>query len=774
MKVQSDHCPWAESLPHIVWRARPDGFVEYVNARGAAYAGVPAEGIQGWGWRTLIHPEDVGRAQAAWDQAARSGTPYETEYRLRRTDGAYRWQLVRALPDGSLQRWTGTCTDIDDQARAAQDRERLLARERQARVAGVAAQQARHHARLQLAIQAAGVGLWDWDLRTGALYFSPEYKRQLGCGEEELKEACDEWERRLHPDDRERITQRLEAYLAKPWPDYEAEYRLRHQDGSYRWMLTRAELVYDAQGTPCHMLGCHLDITERKQAEEAQRESEARFRQLADNIDEVFWLADARLQSILYVSPAYERIRGRTCESLRKDPRSFFEAIHPDDRARAIETFWVLLDAPTELEYRIVRPDGVVRWIRNRAFPVRDAAGHVIRIAGLAEDMTERRHLEMQLRQAQKMEAIGQLAGGVAHDFNNLLAVISGHSELLAAGSPADDQWHDSVAEIRRASQLAASSTRQLLAFSRRQILEPKLLDLNAVVSDAGKMLRRLIGEDVRLSTNLQPRLKPVRADRGQLDQMILNLALNARDAMPAGGTLTLETGEIDWDPACTETPLGVRPAHYVRLTVTDSGHGMTPEVQARVFEPFFTTKAEGRGTGLGLSVVHGIVQQSGGHVSVCSRPGAGTTFHIDLPAVPGTAESPVPNAPSNLPGGHETVLLVEDEAAVRNVTTRMLECLGYRVLEAANGEEAVPLFEARRADINLLMTDVVMPGLGGRGLAEALWARDAGLKVLFHSGYTDDTVVRGGILAAEVAFLQKPFTLEALARKVRDVLDRR
>jgi two-component system, cell cycle sensor histidine kinase and response regulator CckA len=380
----------------------------------------------------------------------------------------------------------------------------------------------------------------------------------------------------------------------------------------------------------------------------------------------------------------------------------------------------------------------------------------------------------MKKKMRQKMEGIGQLAGGMAHDFNNLLLVISGHSELLAIGLPSDDRSLDSIAEIRRATELATASIRQLLAFSRRQILEPKVLDLNSVVAEAEKMLRRLIGEDVHLASLLQPRLSPVRADLGQLNQVILNLALNSCDAMPQGGSLTLETHEVDLDEADTKAHPDLRPGRYVLLTVTDTGCGMTPEVQARILEPFFTTKNEGHGTGLGLSVVLGIVQQSGGLLDVESNPGAGTKFKIYLPAAQEPAEGPAQSAPSKPIGGSEIILLVEDEEPVRVAAGLMLKALGYRVLQAASGEEALRLFEASREKIGLLITDVVMPGMSGPQVAEALRARDPDLRVLFQSGYTDDTVVRWGILHAEVAFLKKPFTLEVLARQVREVLDRR
>ena len=629
-----------------------------------------------------------------------------------------------------------------------------------------------HQRQLEEAQLLAHLGSWSWDLPTGALTWSEELYRIFGRDKDAFRPTHQAFLDFVHPNDRALFEGALDDCLKGHRP-YDCEFRIVRPDRTARTLHSLGQVIFDEMGKPLRMTGMAQDITERKQAEEKLRESEERFRQLTENIGELFWLADAELQSIIYVSPAYETIWHRSCESLYAEPDAWLGAIHPEDRPRVLDARKVRTDAAYELEYRIVRPDGAIRWIRDQAFPVLDAAGRIIRMAGVAEDVTERRQLEMQLHQIQKMDAVGQLAAGVAHDFNNLLAVISGHSELLAMRSPLDDQWRDSIAEIRRATELGSTTIRQLLALSCQQILEPKILDLNAVVTDAEKMLRRLIGEDVRLATLLQPRISPVRADMGQLNQVILNLAVNARDAMPQGGSLTLETRELDLDAAYAEAHPEVRPGRYVLLTVTDTGWGMAPDVQARIFEPFFTNKAEGRGTGLGLAVVLGIVRQSGGHIDVESRPGVGTKFKIYLPTVHGPAEGSAQSAPPNLVGGSETVLLVEDEEPVRSVTTLLLEALGYRVLQAENGQDALRLFEASGEKIDLLMADVVMPDLSGREVAEALQAMDPHLKVLFQSGYTDDTVVRRGILRAEVAFLKKPFSLDDLARKVRETLDR-
>jgi CheY-like chemotaxis protein len=378
----------------------------------------------------------------------------------------------------------------------------------------------------------------------------------------------------------------------------------------------------------------------------------------------------------------------------------------------------------------------------------------------------------MRLRQAQKMETIGQLAGGVAHDFNNLLAVIFGHCEMLAMKLPQESPGRDSVDQIGRAAERAAALTRRLLAFSRQQVLEPQLLDLNLLVADMEKMLQRLIGENVRLITILQPGLNWVLADPGQIDQIIMNLAVNGRDAMPKGGRLTLQTRDLELD---AKTQSGQPPGRYVLLAVTDTGCGMTPKVQARIFEPFFTTKGVGQGTGLGLAMVSGIVQQNGGHIVVHSLPGIGTTFKIYLPAVSELAKQPLQSrAPVKPVRSSETILLVEDEASVREITALLLVSLGYQVKEASSGQEALHLAQGNREKIDLLMTDVLMPGMSGNEVAEVLRASDAGLKVLFLSGHSGDTLARHGVVHTEVAFLQKPFTLDALSRKLREVLDQR
>ncbi|MEW5980468.1 MAG: ATP-binding protein, partial [Acidobacteriota bacterium] len=415
-----------------------------------------------------------------------------------------------------------------------------------------------------------------------------------------------------------------------------------------------------------------------------------------------------------------------------------------------------------------------VRTVLEQADIVYDeGTGKPVKMIGVAQDITERRSLEEQLRQSQRVEAIGRLAGGIAHDFNNLLTAIIGHSELLLDQLSSQDPLREELKEIHSAGQRAASLTRQLLAFSRKQVLQPQVLDLNEVVARLDKMLRRLIGEDIELVTLFGRDLGLVKADPGQIEQVIINLAVNARDAMPQGGKLTLETANVELDEAYARRHVAVTPRRYVMLAVSDTGVGMDAPTQSRLFEPFFTTKEKGKGTGLGLSTVYGIVKQSGGNIWVYSEPGQGTVFKIYLPRVEEDSE-PVklaePATTTDL-SGSETVLLVEDEPAVRSLVRDLLRKRGYTVLEATHGGEAKALAENYGGAIHLMLTDVVLPQMSGRDLADQVTTSHPETRVLYMSGYTDNAIVHHGVLDAGTAFLQKPFTPETLLTKVRQVL---
>jgi PAS domain S-box-containing protein len=511
---------------------------------------------------------------------------------------------------------------------------------------------------------------------------------------------------------------------------------------------------------------------ERKRAEEALARSETTYRSLVE--DSPFGIFRSTPDGqLLAVNPALVSILGYDSEAeLLQKNMTADVYVDPAQRARLLDE--VLRSDSLTGESLWRRKDAKTITVRHSARVVRGAERRVEYFNVLVEDITERKLLEAQLRQAQKMEAVGRLAGGIAHDFNNLLTAITGYADLALSDLREGDPMRQDMEEILRAAHRAAELTRQLLAFSRQQVLAPRVLDLNEVVQSVDKMLRRLVGEDVELLSVLAPGLGHVKADPGQLEQVIVNLAVNARDAMPTGGKLTIETADAEVAETRVRDLAAVPAGRYVMLAITDSGTGMDEETKARIFEPFFTTKEQGKGTGLGLATVYGIVKQSGGFIWLYSEPGHGTTFKIYLPRVEGAADALAPPVgTAEVPRGTETVLIVEDEEAVRALAKTALTRKGYRVLEAANGGEALLRCESEQAPIHLLVTDVVMPGLGGADLAQRLAPLRPDMKVLFISGYADRAAARHGTIQPGAAYLEKPFSLEALARKVREVLDR-
>lgn len=677
---------------------------------------------------------------------------------------------------------------------------------------------------------------------------------------------------------------------------------VRHEHvGAPRWWTDDEETFAVAVAA---IVALAIGQEERFSAEQALREAEERLRQLAENIQEVFWLRDVKSGRDVYVSRAFEAIWGRSPDALLKNPELWAESLHPEDKERVLagSRRRIPYDGET-IEYRIVRPDGQIRWIRDRAFPVRDASGDVYRVAGVAEDVTERKRadealrfqkslleaqteaaqdgilvlslegsiishnrrfarlwgvpedilragseretmgfilgrlahpkdflarcrylsdhpddisseeitladgrvfdhysapvkapgkkfygrvwffrdvtsrkrLESQLRQGQKMEAIGRLAGGVAHDFNNLLTGIIGYCDVLSSKMSERPEVVADLLEIRQAGQRAASLTGQLLAFSRKQTLQPKLLDLNEAVGNLEKMLRRLIGEDVELKTELASDIGGVRADAGQMDQVLINLAVNARDAMPGGGQLTISTRNVDVSEAFADAHPGAAPGAHVLLRVQDTGVGMSKETLAHLFEPFFTTKEQGKGTGLGLATVYGIVSQSRGWVDVRSTPGAGTSFDIYLPKV---GERPAKAVPAPPPAatspGKGRVFLVEDEVIVRRLVNATLTRQGYSVREATNGAEALELLNGSAEGFDILLTDLIMPRMGGRELAQRLRSLRPELPVLYMSGYSNDEAFREGVVEPGASLISKPFAPAELLKVLGTVLEGR
>jgi PAS domain S-box-containing protein len=529
---------------------------------------------------------------------------------------------------------------------------------------------------------------------------------------------------------------------------------------------------FDEAGVFRGYRGIDRDITARKRADSALRESEASLARAQQIAHLGNWERDLETGRLRWSDEVYRIFGLPPDEPLTRE--RFYECVHPDDRAavrKAVETA-TSLGTPYTINHRIVLPDGSERHVHEHAEVVRDASG-TVRLVGTVQDVTEYKRLEEQLRQAQRMEAVGRLAGGVAHDFNNLLTIIAGYSELLAAQLPAESAERKDLNEIMHAAERATALTRQLLAFSRRQILQMKVIGLNTVVADVDKMLRRLIGEDVELVTLFDPELGSAKADPTQIEQVIMNLAVNARDAMPGGGRLLIETANADLDEHYCRRHPEVKPGRYVMLAVTDNGAGMTPAVMRHIFEPFFTTKSRDKGTGLGLSTVYGIIKQSGGSIFCHSEVGRGTTFKIFLPrvdehaAAPGAALLPLPTR------GAETVLVVEDEPGVRALIRTVLESSGYKVLEAERGVRALELLRRCAGEpVALMITDVVMPEMSGRELAQKVREIQPDIQILFISGYTDEAVVQHGPLLTGSPFLQKPFTHDALVRKIREILD--
>jgi len=427
-----------------------------------------------------------------------------------------------------------------------------------------------------------------------------------------------------------------------------------------------------------------------------------------------------------------------------------------------------------QAEYRIIRKDGRVIWVSDTAVVVPGSGAHPL-MEGIIVDITERKQFEGQLQQARRMEAVGRLAGGIAHDFNNLLTIIKGYTELALMRAKGLPELKTDIERIEDASERASGLVRQLLAFSRRQVLQPKVLDLNGIVIGLDKLLRRLMDEDIEMLTVADKPVGPIKADPGQIEQVIMNLVVNARDAMPDGGRLIVETADVDLDAVYARDHATVRPGRYVMLAVSDTGTGMSAETVAHIFEPFYTTKENGRGTGLGLSTVYGIVKQSGGYIWVYSEAGRGTTFKVYLPRVNEAVEA-LPAAKAaperRVRNGSETILLVEDEPDLRELTRTVLAAKGYTVVEAQNAEEAERLADSNGTKIHLLLTDVIMPGISGRELAKRILGRNPGVRVLYMSGYTYNVIAQGGTLERGVAFLQKPFAPSALVEKVREVLD--
>jgi len=632
-----------ESILHQVWTAKPDGTLDYVNARTLEYSGLTKEQALKRMWQEAVHPDDLPVCVERWEKSLSTGEYYEVEFRLRDGEGYYRWHLGRATAgrgaDGEIVKWFGTNTDINDQKMAE---ESLRESEE----------------RFQLVARATNDVLWDWDVTTDQIWLNESIQTIFGYSLDQVEDRFELWRNGIHPDDITEIRQSLYRFMDGDEQVWTGEYRFARADGSYAAVIDSRILIRDEQGKPLRMLGSIKDISERREVEQSLLESEER------------------------------------------------------------------------------------------------------------------------LRQSQKMEAIGTLTGGVAHDFNNLLTAILGNTQLALRNLQPEDAMHRRLLEIERAGNRAAKLTRQLLAFSRRQHLERKVVNLNDSICDITKLLQRIIGEDVEVSVKCADKISTVFADAGQIEQVVMNLAVNARDAMPQGGKLTIETNDVELDKNyCRQYPY-VQPGKYVQIRVSDEGCGMDEETKARIFEPFFTTKEIGKGTGLGLSMAYGIVKQHDGHINVYSEVGYGTSFKIFLPVHEKAVEKEKKQVQLPFFGGTETILVAEDEEALRDLAKDVLETSGYTVLLAKNGEEAVKLYAENRERIDLLLLDVVMPRMGGAEVYEQIRALGGDLPVVFMTGYSSETVQNRFVkqydlfVGADAAIVQKPYSVELIERKIREVLN--
>jgi len=676
------------------------------------------------------------------------------EIRIRRADGTDGFVRMSSSPvrdtEGRVVAAVATVVDVTDQRKA----------ERAVRATDE---------RFKFVAKATNDVIWDWDLRTNSLVWNDSVETVFGHKQNRIYPEIQWWHDHLHPQDRDRVIAGIQAVIDGGGSSWNDQYRYRRGDETYANVMDRGYIARDNTGEAVRMIGAMTDVTERSRSEAA-----IRFQaQLLNAVQQAVVATDPEGQVIfwntfaekLYGWSPNEAV-GKQIEDLTPSPFLRQHASEIFERGAAGES-WTG-------EFLVQGKAGKAFPAMLTTSPVRDEHGTVLGFVRVSIDLTERRNLEEQFRQSQKMDAVGRLAGGIAHDFNNLLTVIRLNTEIIMEGLDPTDPRSEDVKQIRSAAERASSLTRQLLAFSRKQILQPRVLDMNSVVSSVEPMLRRLIGEDILIGSNCIARGYMV-ADPGQLEQILVNLVVNARDAMPQGGRISIETQNVELDETYTSEHAPVIPGRYIMLAVGDTGVGMSRDTREHAFDPFFTTKEAGKGTGLGLATVYGIVKQSGGYVWIYSEPGHGTTLKLYFPEVSSAAAfkpGEYKLTTNEQARGSETILVVEDEDAVRGLTSRILQKQGYRVIAAQHGREAMDIATREEGHIDLVLTDIVMPGMNGRGLVERLAGIRPRIKSLYMSGYTDDDIVRRGFIEPSKSFLQKPFTSEALLQTVRKVLD--
>ncbi len=727
--------------------------------------GYSRDELMGLNNRKYTTGENAKKLFQSFNRVYRTGKPDKGfDWEIIRKDGTTRYveasvSLIRNQ-EGEPTGFRGIVRDITERKRV----EEALRKSKQ---------------RLELALRGADLGLWDWNVHTGEVIFNQRWAEMLGYSLEEIEPHVRTWKKLVHPDDMPGVMEVLNANLEGKAPFYENEHRLLTKSGEWKWILDRGKVIeWDKDGKPLRAAGTHLDITERKRAEKEIRMHAHTLRSINDCI-----IISDLDNNIISVNKALCDVYGyREEEIIGKNTRVLGSPRNPEELTAAILPETLKGGWRGELYNR--RKDGSEFPIYLSTSVIRDGKGEPVALVGVSRDITEQKRaqeekekLHAQLIQAQKMESIGTLVGGIAHDFNNLLTVILGNVEFGLQDSKPGESVHRDLQKIERAATQAGNLVSQLLSFSRRQVLKPKHLNLNETIEEFSKMVTRIIGEDIELKTKLSAELPPVWADPVQIQQVLMNLCVNARDAMPQGGKLLLETREVTLDEIKTLPAPKDKSRNYVQTQITDTGVGMDTETRARIFEPFFTTKDPGKGTGLGLSVVYGIVQQHNGHIEVSSENGNGTSFKIYLPAIrtPRPADHEKKNI-NNMIGGDETILVVEDEETVRNVSIRILKSFGYSVLKAHNAEEAIKIFETRHKDIDLAILDVVLPKLSGPEVYKRMQSINPNLGVLFVTGYGTEAQLNelAQLEQEDIRILQKPYTKEGLGKSVRDILNLR
>ena len=776
-----------ESVRDAMFISDANGRYLYVNAAAAAGLGTTPEHVIGRSAADFFPPQFAAAYVEGVKRVIETGRDRIVEDKSE-IAGQTRWFYTIVQP---VRNREGQIIAVQGVVRDITERKRMEDALRQS------------EERLRQAVRVANIGIFDHDHLTDAMYWSPELRAIHGRDPDEPlayergPDGLPAESELAHPDDRARVDAAL-LRAHDPAGDglFDVEFRVRHRDGGYKWLTVRSQTLFEGEGSarrPVRTIGAVRDITSMKQAEQALAANEERLQQVID-VSRIGVFEHNHVARTMYLSSSMrefvglrpeETVTGARYEHLDENPPKFLQTVHPDDRPRVAAKIARVHREGGDYddEHRLVRGDGSIVWVSTRARTTIEGEGdarHPVRTVGAMFDVTERKHaeeerqrLQLQLVQAQKMESIGRLAGGIAHDFNNMLNVICGYAELAVEQLGPGHPLHKVVDGIRKAGRRSSELTARLLTFARLQTAAPRVIDLNDCIEKSLDIVRRLIGENVQLVWEPGRDLWPVHIDPGQLDQVLMNLAANSRDAIDVAGHLTLRTANMVLDgAACARLP-GAVPGDYVMLQIVDDGQGMDEETRRHIFEPFYTTKAEGRGTGLGLAMVYGIVRQHGGHISVMSEPETGTTITVLLPRCAGEIAPVVTytEAPT-VTKGSETVLLVEDEPMVLELGRLMLEDLGYTVWPVASPVEAIRLAQTRGPEIDLLVTDVVMPEMNGPELARRLLAAHPHLRCLFVSGYFADSAVMRSAQAEAIDFLQKPFSSADLADRVGRALD--